>query len=310
MGERPEYMPPGIAESIENAGDIVKKYANKAIEYARDNIRKRFEEETDNPENNLEYHRRDHTDAVLRRVDAILNTLKASLKEMALGKVAGAFHDTVQNWVETPDANTGVPKRKRFIGDNEKASAEEASAFMNETNKDGIDVFSADDIKQVVEAIMVTVPGFNGKTVIQPGLQKDSPLVVLTIALADLGAAGMDGAEQYLKEGDENFREENIDIARAIENGQSITSDQAETFKQRMIGWTKFQPIFATGRQEMLEQEIAGLTSEQQDAIRSLFNKFPESIKAATDRIAPRENMTFPELAKDMGYAKEPVMAE
>ena len=77
MGERPEYMPPGIAESIENAGDIVKKYANKAIEYARDNIRKRFEEETDNPENNLEYHRRDHTDAVLRRVDAILNTLKA-----------------------------------------------------------------------------------------------------------------------------------------------------------------------------------------------------------------------------------------
>lgn len=304
----PEYGAP-LFDTIntDSATEFVKKYAQRATEAALEKIQERFEKAA-NPENNLEYHRQDHTHAVLRRVEMILNTLKASLTDTALGKIAAAFHDTVQNWEEMQDANTGVLKRKRFAGKNETSSAEEASVFMNEVNQDGQNIFSEDDIKMVMEAIMVTVPGFNGKTVIQPGLQKDSPLVVLAMALADLGAAGIDGAEQFLSEGDANFREENLDISRAIATGNPIAPDQTEKYRQRMLGWTKFQPVFAQGRQEAFENEISGLPDNQKESMRSLFNKFDESIKASQERIAKRESMTFEELVKDMGYSETPIM--
>ncbi len=311
MGEQQEYIPSGVASQERTPDDIAEKYADLAVTQALDTIKERFEN-PQNPENVLAYHRKEHTNAVIQRVELILAALKASLREALLGKIAAAFHDTKQDWEPKFDANTKGLKRIRFAKQNEDSSAGEAALFMQQANhnEEGREIFTSQDIQSVVDAIMVTIPGFNGKTVVQENLHKDSPLVVRALALADLGAAGMDGAEQYLQEGDANFREENLDIARAIESGQPITPDQVENFKQRMLGWTKFQPKFAEGRQEMLEQEISGLPPEQQDPIRSLFNKFSESIQAATDRIARREAMTFPELVKDMGYAKEPVMAE
>ena len=285
------------------------RFVQDGIQEAQSLIRSRFELAPPEKEDNLDFHNIQHTEDVIRRTENILRAIQrvtvhvVSEKDIALGRLAAAFHDVVQEWKE--QEAQGKTLRQRFIGKNEEASADEAIAFLDrEASGQADQGLSEEDFEIVAEAIRGTVPGFSmeKKTVIQPNITEQSSLVARALALADIGTAGMDGAENFLREGDALFREENLDIMRALRNQEELSNEVKEGYRNRMIAWSKFQPIFAKGRQELLDEELRGLPLGADVAIKKLFNTFDESISASARRGEERESMSFDELALDMGF--------
>ncbi len=284
----------------------------RGVEAALSSVRERFEL-AKNEQDRLAFHNTRHTGEVVRRTAAILEAAGADARTIGVGRLAAAFHDTVQRWEENRvpwegnrpgDEHTKV-LRKRFIAENERASAGELLQYMDAANRDaGAELFSETDRVAIGSAIDATIPGFDPekKTVIQPNLKKESPLIARAVALADLGTAGMDGPEVFCSEGDALFREENLDIMDALKNPAAIGAGEKEYFRKRMIGWSKFQPLFANGRKELLERELEGIPEAGRERVRVIFSKFDETIEAAQERARARESMTFEELARDMGY--------
>lgn len=243
----------------ESADKKFEGLANEAIKEALAVVQKNFEQNP-SPDNNLDFHNLTHTQAVVDRASQILKAIQdgginISEKDLALGKMAAAFHDTVQNWQEQKvvDPASGMEKimRQRAIGQNEKDSAELAVSFMGSINqKEGQDIFSVEDQEIMRRAIDATVPGFDPvqKTVVQPNLKEKPHPVTLALALSDLGTAGINGGEAFVKEGSDLFREENLDIKRALKSGHTLTDAEKEFFRSRMMAWSKFQSSFAQGR--------------------------------------------------------------
>ncbi len=287
-----------------------KIFSIRGVDTALARIKEAYEKAADE-KNCLPFHNQSHTNAVIRRAEFILRAMKdggtpVSMHDFDLLRLSAAFHDVIQNWQEERISEGDFTKirRKRFIGDNEKDSIKTAHEFMenaNQENKSG--VFSEQDKAVLQEAIEATVPGFNPKLgVTQPNLKKESHPITRALALADLGTAGMNGPEKFLKEGDLLFKEENLDILEALKNPSALSDKQKGYFKKRILAWVKFQETFARGRKELLEKEVEGLPETAKEKIRQLFNKFDESIKAAEENSQKRQNMTFEELARDLGY--------
>lgn len=287
-------------------------YIERGIENALSLIRERFEE-TSKEKDRLPFHNTAHTKDMKERAKRLASVIhEADLtffpeRNIKIAEFAGSYHDTVQKWVENRVKEDDFEKvmRRRLSGDNEKASAKEAVDFMQKVNEEsGMEIFLDDEKFSVHEAIMATVPGFDPEkgTVIQPSLTPESGVITKVVALADLGAAGMDGPRKFLPEGDALFREENLDILDALKHPEAINDEEKEYYRNRMLGWTKFQPKFAGGRQALLEKELEGISEPAKKAVRKLFDKFDASIKTAEERAKRRIKMTFEELAADMGY--------
>lgn len=290
---------------MENLEPYIKLGSEKALA----GIKEKFEL-APGAKDKLSFHNTEHTQGVIGRTEKILKALGASEKDVELGRLAAAFHDTVQGWEENvvDDGSNKKSVRKRFAGDNESKSAEEAVSFMEGVNGElGQPIFSGEDEERMKEAIAATIPGFNSEksTVMQPNLSAESSPVARALALADLGTAGMEGPDSYLAEGDKLFREENLDIMDALSKPEGLTDDQKEYFRTRMVNWSKFQSKFAKGRKELLDSELAGLPEQGKEAVKELFSKFDDSILAAEQVAAVREKMGFSELLTEFGY-KEP----
>src|SRR3989338_3949212 len=245
-------------------------------------VAERFEQAPD-PKNKLEVHTPRHTGDVIRRFDAVIDAIRTADPSLvddrshAVGRFAAAHHDTVQNW-EPAEAPSKVPgeeglvavMRKRFAGADEAASTAGAFAIMDKANEDaGTELFTDEDRRMIAGGHDATVPGFNPEkgTVVQPKLNEQSSIVERAIALADLGTAGIDGKERYLPEGDALFREENLDIAEAVQNPSSLSPQQKAFFTRRMLGWSQFQGKFAAGRKAMLEEELRPLPPQARKAV-------------------------------------------
>lgn len=292
---------------------------NEIIDKALGLIQRRFVIPTDpekkldfDPDNELPFHGVAHTEGVIRRTEAILKAIqrvtvhKVTDKDIMLGKIAAAFHDVVQEW--KPEQRGGAVIRKRNTGENEKTSANEVIAILEQEMESAGEIFSEIDLATIEDAIRGTVPGFDGRTAIQPKVTEQSIFVSRAVALADLGTAGMDGAEAFLQDGDALFREENLDIVYATRSQEVLSSEAQEKYRQRMIGWSKSQPKFAEGRRDLLNEELKGMPPLVTEAIKKLFNKFDESISASKERAEKREGMSFDELALDMGFFdKKPI---
>ena len=297
-------------ESVESSGDF-NSNIEKAISEAMDLLKERYEDQSEEKDN-LPFHNVEHTQEVMKRVETILKAIQeadpalVSDHDIKIGRLASAYHDTVQKWEENRVKDGYFEKvlRKRFAGKNETASSDEAVSFMAKANKNEV-IFSDDDKVTVQRAIDITVPDWDmeNKTVMQPNLKENSSLVERALALSDLATAGMDGPKKFVKEGSSLFREENLDILEAIRSGEEIPKDKQEYFKKRMVGWLKSQAGFAKGRQARLEIELQSIPSEEaRKSVAKLFNKFEDSIKAAKEVADQAESMTFEELVKYMGY--------
>ena len=281
----------------------------KGIEKALMTVYERYEEPEGHDE--LVFHNTAHTNAVVKRCLMILGVIPGVKDEdVPLTTLAAAFHDTVQNWKPVGITEKFNGKeftkvlRKRFSGENEAKSAEELITFMCETRKKyDFPVFLSTHEEAVREAIMATVPDFDKEhhTVFQPNLTKDSSLVARTLALADLGTAGI-APEKFIEEGDSLFREENLDILDASKNFGTIDDEHKAYFKHRMFVWTKNQLAFVEGRKQRFEEEITGFPEVAVPKLKQLFSGFDESIELIKRKIEKREYMEFEEIAADMGY--------
>ena len=298
-----------LVEGVESSEDF-NSNVERGISEALSLLRERYENQPDEKDN-LPFHNVEHTQRVMRRVETILRAIQeadpglVSDHDVEIGRLASAYHDTVQQWEENKIKDGEFTKvlRKRFAGKNETASSDEAVTFMAKTNENGV-IFSDDDKATVQRAIDTTVPGWDmeNKTGAQSNLKESSSLVERALALSDLGTAGMDGPEKFAKEGSSLFREENLDILDAIRSGDTIPKDKQEYFKTRMVGWLKSQADFVKGRQARLEAELQSIPAQARKSVAKLFSKFEESIKASKEVADEAEKMTFKELVRYMGY--------
>jgi hypothetical protein len=299
-----------------------RQYVERLKEHALTELRHRFEKPEDGlqvfPEKRdrvLDFHTSFHTEDIICRTKMILEAIKEACPELVDettvedGEIAAAFHDIIQEWeAESILSGSGqslVCKiiRKRESGKNELASVQTALNFLDRLEEEtGKKLFSTKSRTHIQEAILATIPSFKDGTVIQKNVTERSSPVARSLALADIGAAGMDGAEAFNTAGDALFREDNIDIARAIA-GKGLLSESTQTsFANRMKSWTHDQIAFAEGRKRLFESEIAPLPKPAQDAVRAIFNKFDETIKSAKVYSEKRARMSFKELITDFGY--------
>jgi hypothetical protein len=270
------------------------------IAYALDLLRSRYEGNSD-PDEDMPFHCAEHTAGVIHRTAALLQAMGAVEREYQMGLLAAAFHDTVQRWAPatTPD---GKVLRRRFSGPNEIDSAAEAVAWMRQA--DG--AFGEPDYELVTRAILATIPGWDAEngTVFQPHLTADAPAAVRAVALADLGIAGLD-AGAFVMTGDQLFREENLDIGRALHRCATradLGAATLEDYKARMLAWSRSQAGFARGRHARLDPELGDLNCDSAAAVRALFGGFEASIRTADEVVRVREHLPPWEVARAMGY--------
>ena len=270
-------------------------------------IRTRFEASED-PLDRLEYHNAHHTQQVIERARRIAGAIRSadpaaiSRRDFGLSTIAASFHDTVQKYRIVTEQESAYEKRVRVrsAGSNEEGSAQNAKEYMAQHRE----AFREGDVKIVREAILATFTEFDEerKTVVRRNLTEHSGIVARVLALADLGAAGMETGHTFLLESDALFREDNIDIREAMEHVDTIELDRKAFFRQRMLAWSDRQVAFVESRKEALESELEGLSELAKAAVRLLFTEFKSNIDGARAKTVERTSMTFEDLARDMGY--------
>jgi hypothetical protein len=285
------------------------QFVSALQEKARELIRERFENPS-RPENQLAFHGIAHTESVVRRTEIILRALQRTTAHMVterdilVGTAAATFHDIVQQWDE--EQKDGKIKMVRRSGKNEADSADEGIRLVQGLAEEcGMKSFSDEECLVFREAILGTVAEFRDGQVIQSNITDRSGYIAKALALADLGTVGMDGARDFIAEGNALFREENLDVMRTAKNLIESSDEDRESYRQRMLGWTNFQISFAMSRKNLFEIEIQGLTDSSRTALRVLFNKFDESIEAAQSLADKRSEMSFDELLADMGFPRQ-----
>jgi hypothetical protein len=278
----------------------------------------------------MPYHSIGHTEGVVRRTGLLLRTMRdadpayVTERDIELGALAAWFHDTVQA-SDQAQQDFGLPdgrkvrclKRIRRSGNrprqNEYESAEWAALLMGDT-------YTPHDRVIVAEAILATCPGWDpaNRTVLQPYLKTNSPPVARALALADLGAAGMDGVG-YLTDAPTLFRVENLDVLAELKrptgggfgkvelpawrgDAQDGTVPLTFAWRQRLMAWYGVQLPFVQGRLARLEKELEGLPSPVRGAVRGLFCKFQEAIEVTQQKQREWEKMDVWGLLKYSGY--------
>lgn len=275
----------------------LKSLVDKGIAYAFNLIAHRYERKSFSDEN-LPYHNRDHTSRVIRRVEFIASAMNLHEDETQVARLAAGFHDTVIQSEYYIPIDGGMVIRTS----NEMHSVSELIKwFLN----NGHDRISKSQLRLASKAILVTIADwFNPlSTAIQPFLTPKSHPIVRCLALADLGAAGMDG-DYFLVEGDLRFRERNVDIELATieaKKQSDISQNDQEKYRQRILYWLAIQEKFVMGRRERLEVEMGNLTQQQKGNVRSLFCHFNEALFAVKQAIHARKNESFWYIAKQMG---------
>lgn len=276
---------------------------------ALERVTKRFDQSPD-PFTRLPYHDWGHSDRVGKNAVRILQSIgnvtpSIGLREYALATFIGNSHDTVQDWDQEifADEDRTLIKRKRRTQHNEWRSLLEATEYMRATNRHQEDeVFSPTDLEDVVAGITVTIPCFDcdAQTVVQPQLNRDTPLVARAVALADLGTAGMDGGQAFLHTSLALFQEDNLDLVDM--NLDRLNRSKQGWIRDRIFEWLENQIAFVDGRELRLDYELDGLTSEERDAVRGIFTRFDDSREVIEEFAKEAIALPFQELATAVGY--------
>lgn len=316
-GSEREFSPNNPQEIMRIRAEIranhIKNSADRATEYCLGLIESRYG--PNQGDNYLTFHGPDHTRNVIRRVEviteALLTSQDISKSQAQLARVAAAFHDVVQNSIIEPDpSDPAILKRKRATGENENLSADEAVNFMVQENarlaeergEQDYYLFTAQDVAIVREAIKATTPGWDpeAQTVVQPHLKDAVSKVSYILALADIGNVGIDGKEAAVRDNDQLFLEENVDVLQALQNG-NIDAEKQEWYKDRLNSSLAGQIKFIEGRQKLFDSEISVFNSGGQRYLtENVFTKFDESREEAKAKLAARSKMSPSEVVQDL----------
>lgn len=234
----------------------------------------------------LHYHNRWHISVVQQRASRILAMVAPYWEELTslaspinnltqaeqLLNLCVISHDVVQIFVPCPQPHCS---RKRESGTSEQATFELLKNYIHQLNHQVASAgqlqaqFSDQHLALLQSAILGTTCTYAAEeiAIFQPALyppQGPPDIITQILALADIGAFGMDGIPLYNQEGSLLFLEENPDIIPFI---QSQTTDRllhenpalAENFRLRLLKRARWQVSFARSRLSRTPQELAGL---------------------------------------------------
>jgi len=274
----------------------LERAAELAVARAMASIRERHE--SGRVPDHMHYHNCAHTAGVIARARRLAAAMGMSDRDLLLTVIAAAFHDVVQRWIPIHKED-GAVRRQRLTGRDEVASAHEAVEAMAEL---GIP-FTAEENGLVASAILATIPGWDmaASTVSQSFLIEHP--VISAVALADVGAAGMD-PDVYSRDGPALFAEENIDLMQVVMAARTvdeIPADDQARFRTRYIDWLKIQPSFARGRRQLLENgELDGFEPAVRARLQQEFSRFEDSIALAEAAVARAQQLDFATLMRQL----------
>lgn len=313
------------SENIQSREAVVQAGVREALAQ----IAERYEQpnETGDGENVLSYHSAAHTWQKLEQVNRILSTLAGAgvairTEDRENAELATAFHDFHQLYAIRENPGTGIRERVMQSGfaesdrtdgmpGSERLSAEECVLWMHEMNRErGIPLFSEYDAQAVTSAIAATYAPFDpaAGTVRQPHLSTETPLIGWALAMADIGNAGMESPEVFIREGDALYREKYPGVEGEIERLPSLSGEQKEALRFHMLAWAQNQVRFAAGRKKAFAEDLKrmplpeGVRENALAALQELFGGFDATIAALERVYAEREKLSLSQLAQRMGY--------
>lgn len=236
----------------------------------------------------LYYHTREHINNVQHRANIIFQAIRpyweTSLKDNAapdymarmqlLLDICATAHDMLQLFVPETQPHKS---RRREMGISEAATIEKLFEYINilnqeqgEENLNSFARFSDADLLIIRDAIEATICIYepSEQAIYQPTLYDStkpiSPIARI-IALADIGALGMEGVAAYEREGSLLFLEENPDVIPILLNHKTLASDHPELYeniRQRLLRRARFQISFAKSRLTRYAREIEHLPKD------------------------------------------------
>lgn len=245
----------------------------------------------------LYYHSREHVDNVQRRANQIFQAVcpywKAAADEgqptidiprmKLLLDLCAYAHDMVQVFVVPTQPHAS---RQRKPGVSETATIERLLDYINQLNQQlrkhdpaSEAILTDEDITIIRDAIAATICAYDPMegAIYQPDLyapNKSLSIVARILALADIGALGIDGVKIYHQEGSLLVLEENLDLIPLLLDGtiHTLGSDNSayQNIQKRLLSRCRFQVNFAKSRLARLEREVAGLP---EDAISTLTHE-------------------------------------
>jgi len=273
----------------------------------------------------LYYHTHEHVNNVQRRTKHIFQVVRPyweiassqhrppiNLPRMELLLTLCAFaHDMVQIFIPPTQPHTA---RKRQMGVSEMATIDQLLKYINELNQQ-LQTFEPDsparltneDITIIREAIETTICAYDTteQAIYQPKLYENnqslSP-VARILALADIGALGLDGIKVYNREGSQLFLEENLDVIPLLLDGTIHSLDSSnwqlyENIRQRLLSRCRFQVSFAKSRFTRFEREVADFPPEAISTLtHQVFKYLNSTIIQELERITPTDEDTSVEV--------------
>lgn len=260
----------------------------------------------------LPYHQLLHTAQVTERVVSILTALHSiephvvSAQDIFLGALSASHHDIVQQNLFAGDDL--LKTRVSEVGVSEFDSAQWLIAIM-ESQRD----FTPSAIATVEPAIRATIPKFDLGIVTQPYIVQSmqevernggNPLIIPTLAMADLGDAGM--SKNIISVGNALFRERYFGITSALMTYDLniFSRSQRETICDTMRTWANGQIVFVQGREQQFEEQLHAFFPQSVRAVvRAQFPYFDFSADAVVERERNfSHNMDFSAIVSAMGY--------
>ncbi len=295
-------LPTTFAESIER----VKIFALQ--EFEREVVQKQ-----------LYYHTYEHVSNVQRRSRQIFQAIRpywevASPQQQPLTNpprmellldLCAFAHDMVQIFIPPTQAHTC---RKRQPGVSEMATIDKLLEYIHKLNQqlqksepDSAARLTNEDLKIIQEAIESTICTYDAteQAIYQPKLYEEnqslSP-VARIIALADIGALGLDGIKVYNREGGLLFLEENVDVIPLLLDGTIHSLDSSnweyENIRQRLLNRCRFQVSFAKSRLARFEREVADFPPDAISAVTHEFQYLNPTTIQEVETITPTQEDT------------------
>jgi len=318
-GENTNEMPSAIKD------DVFNEYPDNAFsEFTKDSEKRTF-------------HNRNHTEKVILRIEALCEAINNYAKtnnqpEIVISPnikniliIAAAAHDLDQSSdVDDIKGKVVTNLRSYDSGNNEKRSATTVVKKVEEKIKSIIhDSKEAEHLLAILEAAIIETgphPNFANGTV-QQQFDDSKPWQTHLLAYADIGAAGMN-PETFITEGDAFLLELHPFVLKAFAKysaGSSIDEITKKEVTEKIKAWDLGQIKWVKDREAKFNgpwtdtimtppkefpADIDLVPPEVKKALQPLFSNFSESARLAEDRQKKRAEMTFEQLAENLGFRK------
>ncbi|MBW4443263.1 MAG: hypothetical protein KME10_18880 [Plectolyngbya sp. WJT66-NPBG17] len=224
----------------------------------------------------LYYHTRDHIAHVQRRSQLIVEAIRFDLSVDEIEQIERLLdlcviaHDMIQVFEAQSQPHTA---RQRSRGVSENATLDRLLDYLNAQCSTTLTDVNRSIVRSAITATICTYDA-KEQAIYQAALdQPNLSIVARILALADLGALGIDGIAMYNWEGSLLFLEENLDVIPLLKTGaiaQLETTDPrlAENIRQRLLKRCRFQVNLAKSRLARFEHEIEGFPKNSIEKLR------------------------------------------